>query len=50
MQLDDDDWLIAAAKLKKNGLKSGVNSRLKSDPIIDTDFRETKAKNVFSLC
>ena len=37
MRNDDDDWLIAAAKFK-NGLKSGVNSRLKSDPIIDIDF------------
>ena len=36
-QLDDDDWLIGVAKVK-NGLKSGVNSGLKSDPIIDIDF------------
>ena len=30
-------WMIAAGKLK-NELKSDVNSRLKSDPIIDIDF------------
>ena len=30
--------MIAAGKFKK-GLKSGVNSRLKSDPITDIDFR-----------
>ena len=37
--------MIAAGDSKK-GLKSGVNSRLKSDPIIDIDFSiVNKGKN-----
>ena len=37
--------MIAVGKFKK-GLKSDVNSRLKSDPIIDVDFGCSNNANV----
>ena len=39
--MDDDDCMIEAGKFK-NELKSDVNSKLKSDPIIDIDFSNAK--------
>ena len=49
--MDNNGWMIAVGNSKYE-LKSDVNSRLKSDPILDIDFSSTLAslaKNAAAL-